>query len=214
MSATPSSTSSTPPAAFRWCSVRLTPAGLTQVSGETATGSQQTTFNAMNQFMGVMTDPFVAGRDDPVSAGGNPNAFADDQTLAYAAKRKPECDALAAIYTKAPPVAPAFEQRWSVWAAGFGGSQTTDWRSRSARIEQHAQQPCGRRGRRRLPYFAEHAGGLCAGRWRHQFQLSMDLARAGPTCSRPVPSSGTMSARPISPARWPMAGRTSPPIAP
>ena len=102
----------------------LAPAGLTQVSGETATGSQQTTFNAMNQFMGVMTDPFVAGRDDPISAGGNPNAFADDQTLAYAAKRKPN-DALAAIYTKAPPVAPAFEQRWSVWAAGFGGSQTT-----------------------------------------------------------------------------------------
>jgi uncharacterized protein with beta-barrel porin domain len=97
---------------------------LTQVTGETATGSQQTTFNAMNQFLGVMTDPFVAGRGDPISAGGNPNAFADEQTLAYAAKRKPN-DALAAIYTKAPPVAPAFVQRWSVWAAGFGGSQTT-----------------------------------------------------------------------------------------
>ena len=37
----------------------LTPAGLTQISGETAAGSQQTTFNAMNQFMGVMTDPFI-----------------------------------------------------------------------------------------------------------------------------------------------------------
>ena len=43
----------------------LTPAGLTQISGETATGSQQTTFNAMTQFMGVMTDPFIAGRGDP-----------------------------------------------------------------------------------------------------------------------------------------------------
>jgi hypothetical protein len=32
---------------------------LTQVSGETATGSQQTTFDAMGQFMGVMTDPFM-----------------------------------------------------------------------------------------------------------------------------------------------------------
>ena len=28
--------------------------------------------------------------------------------------------------TKAPPRAPSFAQRWSVWAAGFGGSQTTD----------------------------------------------------------------------------------------
>ncbi|MBR1211978.1 autotransporter outer membrane beta-barrel domain-containing protein [Bradyrhizobium sp. JYMT SZCCT0180] len=102
----------------------LTPAGLSQVSGETATGSQQTTFNAMNQFMGVMTDPFIAGRGDPVSGGGNPNAYTED-SLAYAAKRKPN-DALAAIYTKAPPIVQNFEQRWSVWAAGFGGSQTTD----------------------------------------------------------------------------------------
>ena len=93
----------------------LTPAGLTQVSGEAATGSQQTTFNAMNQFMGVMTDPFIAGRGDPISGGGSPNA--------YAARRNAS-DALAAIYTKAPPLAP--EQRWSVWAAGFGGSQTSD----------------------------------------------------------------------------------------
>src|SRR5260370_4227770 len=29
------------------------------------------------------------------------------------------------MFTKAPPPS-SFEQRWSVWAAGFGGSQTTD----------------------------------------------------------------------------------------
>jgi uncharacterized protein with beta-barrel porin domain len=101
----------------------LTPTGLTQVSGELATGSQQTTFNAMNQFMGVMSDPFVAGRGDGVSAGGGATGYADEAN-AYAAKRKPN-DALAAIYTKAPPVVP-FEQRWSTWVAGYGGSQTTD----------------------------------------------------------------------------------------
>lgn len=101
----------------------LTPAGLTQLSGEGATAPQQTTFNAMNQFMGVMTDPFVAGRGDPVSAGGGAAGYADE-ALSYAGKRKPN-DALAAIYTKAPP-APPFAQRWSVWAAGFGGSQRID----------------------------------------------------------------------------------------
>jgi autotransporter-associated beta strand protein len=42
----------------------LTPIGLSQISGETATGSQQTTFDAMTQFMGVMTDPFIGGRGD------------------------------------------------------------------------------------------------------------------------------------------------------
>ncbi|MGX0960015.1 uncharacterized protein with beta-barrel porin domain [Bradyrhizobium japonicum] len=108
----------------------LTPSGLTQLSGEVGSAPQQTTFNAMTQFMGVMTDPFVAGRGDPVSAGGAPNAYAEE-SMAYAATGKGRSstarDAFAA-YTKAP-VAPAFEQRWSVWAAGFGGSQQTDGNS-------------------------------------------------------------------------------------
>jgi uncharacterized protein with beta-barrel porin domain len=99
--------------------------GLTQMSGETATGSQQTTFNAMNQFLGVMTDPFVAGRDEAANTPGAAPGYADEEALAYAAKKRNPNDALAAIYTKASPVVP-FQQRWSVWAAGFGGSQTTD----------------------------------------------------------------------------------------
>jgi uncharacterized protein with beta-barrel porin domain len=103
----------------------LTPAGLTQLSGEAGTGSQQTTFNAMNQFMGVMTDPFVAGRGDGLPAGGTAAGYADEEALAYTQKRRPG-DALAAITTKAPPIVPSFQQRWSVWATGFGGSQTTD----------------------------------------------------------------------------------------
>ncbi|WP_316175564.1 MULTISPECIES: autotransporter domain-containing protein [unclassified Bradyrhizobium] len=101
----------------------LTPAGLTQISGETATGSQQTTFNAMTQFMGVMTDPFVGGRGDQGSAPSGAIGYAEE-TLAFASKRNPN-DALAAIYTKAP-AAPVARPGWSVWAAGFGGSQTTD----------------------------------------------------------------------------------------
>ena len=88
----------------------LTPAGLTQVSGETAAGSQQTTFNAMGQFMGMMTDPFMnRGSNGASSPSG------------YAAAANPT-DAFA-MFTKAPPA--SFEQRWSVWASGFGGSQST-----------------------------------------------------------------------------------------
>ena len=93
---------------------------LTQLSGETATGSQQTTFDAMNQFMGVMTDPFMDRTGGAIAsqrAGGY-----TDEALGYANSNK-KTDAFAG-FTKAPQ-APAFEQRWSVWAAGFGGSQTT-----------------------------------------------------------------------------------------
>jgi uncharacterized protein with beta-barrel porin domain len=95
--------------------------GLTQISGETATGSQQTTFNAMNQFMGVLLDPFIDGRGAQTQATGI--AYADEEALAYAAKRSNN-DAYAAIYRKAP-LAPAYDPRWSVWAAAYGGSQTT-----------------------------------------------------------------------------------------
>jgi uncharacterized protein with beta-barrel porin domain len=110
----------------------LTPAGLSQLSGEVATGSQQTTFNAMGLFMGLLTDPFVAGRGDPVSAGSAAPQFAEenDGASAYAAngkaRSKSERDAYAAIYRKAPVIVDPFVQRWSVWAAGYGGSQTTD----------------------------------------------------------------------------------------
>jgi autotransporter-associated beta strand protein len=105
----------------------LTPAGLTQASGETATVSQQTTFNAMTQFMGMMTDPFTPGR----GPGANAPAYAGDDVAAngYASSGKPrsqnEREAYAAVYSKAP-LRSSYDPRWSVWAAGFGGSQTTD----------------------------------------------------------------------------------------
>jgi uncharacterized protein with beta-barrel porin domain len=98
----------------------LTPNGLTQVSGETATGSQKTTFNAMGLFMGLLTDPFM---NRTGGFGGSPASSGYAEENAYAARSNPT-DAFA-MFTKAPPVAPSFEQRWSVWAAGFGGSQNT-----------------------------------------------------------------------------------------
>ncbi|HEX7924823.1 MAG TPA: autotransporter domain-containing protein [Bradyrhizobium sp.] len=97
--------------------------GLTQLSGETAAGSQQTTFNAMNQFMGTMLDPFVDGRGAAAVPAGA-TAYVDDNSLAYAAKYSTS-DAAAAIYRKAP-IAESYDPRWSVWAAAYGGSQTTD----------------------------------------------------------------------------------------
>lgn len=99
----------------------LGPNGLTQASGESATGSQQTTFNAMNLFLGLLTDVYNSGRSG--MSGATP--YADDVSAsAYAARRNDARVAFASIYRKAP--AATFEQRWDVWAAGYGGSQTTD----------------------------------------------------------------------------------------
>jgi autotransporter-associated beta strand protein len=98
----------------------LSPAGLTQASGELGTSSQQTTFNAMGQFMGLLTDPYMQRNG---GAGLTPGAsgFAEEGDASVYAARK-STDAFA-MFTKAPP---AYEQRWSVWASGFGGSQSTD----------------------------------------------------------------------------------------
>jgi fibronectin-binding autotransporter adhesin len=93
----------------------LQPRGLTQVSGEVATTSQQTTFDAMNLFMTTMMDWSMAGRGDM--------ATPPSPALGYAGARDAH-----AMVTKAP-LAPTFEQRWNVWATGFGGSQTTDGNS-------------------------------------------------------------------------------------
>jgi Autotransporter beta-domain len=104
----------------------LTPAGLTQASGELGTGSQQTTFDAMNLFMGTMLDPSNRGTSSTPGGGasfyaseGDANGYASTQNSGAAH------DAYA-MFTKAPPAVTPFEQRWKVWAAGFGGSQTTD----------------------------------------------------------------------------------------
>ncbi|WP_083742100.1 autotransporter outer membrane beta-barrel domain-containing protein [Bradyrhizobium mercantei] len=100
----------------------LSAGGLTQASGESATGAQQTTFDAMHQFMGVLTDPFM-GRGDGVGGSSAATGYADegDQTSAYAARRGTDAFAM---FTKAP--AAAFVPRWNVWVAGFGGSQSTN----------------------------------------------------------------------------------------
>jgi uncharacterized protein with beta-barrel porin domain len=93
---------------------------LSQVSGEVGTGAQQTTFNAMGQFMGLLTDPFM-GRNGASNPMPGATGYAD-QASAYAATKITDAFAM---FTKAPP-AVQFEAHWSVWAAGFGGSQTTD----------------------------------------------------------------------------------------
>ncbi len=102
--------------------------GLTQLSGETATGSQQTTFNAMNQFMGMMTDPFTPGRSDNGTPQTGAVPYAEENALAYASNGNSsrEREAYAAMYRKAPSMADTLAQRWSVWGAAYGGSQATD----------------------------------------------------------------------------------------
>ena len=107
----------------------LTLAVLSQASGETATGSQQTTFQAMGQFLSTLLDPFIGGRES--TAGqilATPYAEENSASADAEKRKKPSDDAgaaCAAVFTKAP-LRQVYDPHWSVWASGFGGSQTTE----------------------------------------------------------------------------------------
>jgi len=93
---------------------------LTLLSGEAATGAQQGAFQLTNQFLGIMLDPFVDGRNSIAGAGG--------PTLGFAPEREELPDDIALAYAKllkAPPKPASFDERWSVWGAGYGGGNRT-----------------------------------------------------------------------------------------
>jgi outer membrane autotransporter protein len=93
---------------------------LTLLSGEAATGGQQAAFQLTNQFLGIMLDPFVDGRSSSAGTGGPALGFAPER------EELPEDIALAySKILKAPPKPATFDQRWSVWGAGYGGSNRT-----------------------------------------------------------------------------------------
>jgi autotransporter-associated beta strand protein len=106
------------------------PLNLSQASGETSTGSQQSTFNAMNLVMGLLTDPFIDGRGGSSPSSGGASGFAEegDAASAYAAKRLNAAhDAFAKMPTKAEAARNnLFDPHWSVWGAAYGGGSTTD----------------------------------------------------------------------------------------
>jgi len=101
---------------------------LTLLSGEAATGGQQVAFQLTNQFLNVMLDPFVDGRSNPL--GGSAIGFApereelpDDLALAYAKiLKEPPAPSLP---SPASGGGLGWGQRWSVWGAGYGGSNRT-----------------------------------------------------------------------------------------
>ena len=196
----------------------LAPQGLTQASGELATASQQTTFDAMNLFLGLLTDPFVAGRGDRH----------DRQCGCAALRRRKRCcerlrsERQAAQQERARSLCRGLSQgvdtrqlRSALERMGGGLWRLADHRRQyRARLE-HCDQPqyserpsapttCSRRAP--LPVSRSPVAA--------PISVSTGSAPAAPTCSRPAPSSVTPTGPLMSPARWLTAGRTSPPIAP
>ena len=94
---------------------------LSQLDGEAAVDGKSTAFQSMTEFLSLMLDPFVGGRNGVGSGGALGFApereayFPSDIALAY--------DAI----LKAPPKPTAsFDRRWSAWGAAYGGANKTD----------------------------------------------------------------------------------------
>lgn len=101
---------------------------LSQLSGEAVTGSQQSAFQLMDEFLTFMLDPFVGGGD--IGRGGGAMSFAPANGFAsngLASENRGLPDDAALAYNavlKAP--AASFEQRWSTRGAAYGGYDRTN----------------------------------------------------------------------------------------
>ena len=166
---------------------------LTQISGETATGSQQTTFDAMGLFLGLLTDPFVAGA---TAQGVGCRRGAVERLRVPPRKSAPRAMPMPCS-PRRRRVTP-FEQRWSAWAAGYGGSQTTDGNATfgSNTVTSSIYGTAVGADYRFSPFtiagFALAGGGT-------NFSVANGWARAVPICSRPAHSFGTQLGRLTSP---------------
>jgi uncharacterized protein with beta-barrel porin domain len=96
-------------------------AALSQLSGEAGPDSQQGAFQLMNQFLGLMVDPFANGRGGP---SGGAAGFAPEQTSSL----PPDIALAYASVLKAPPANATMptDRRWNVWGQAYGGYNTAN----------------------------------------------------------------------------------------
>lgn len=95
----------------------LTPAGLSQVSGESATGVQQSSATVMNPFMTSLTAVAPDGRGVPLAPA--PTGYAS-----YSSTKEQAEDLPTRKGGRPPAITPDPDLwRWSVWAGGYGAAQ-------------------------------------------------------------------------------------------
>jgi uncharacterized protein YhjY with autotransporter beta-barrel domain len=121
----------------------LSPSGLTQIDGEDATGAEDGAFQMMDEFLGLMLDPFVDGRGTggtlagpgssadnggnvAVGANDSPNALAYSGDAQSSQSAAPAQLALASLPNMKEPPPLVYQPRFSAWASGYGGLANID----------------------------------------------------------------------------------------
>ena len=114
-----------------------------------------------------MLDPFVDGRDGVGRARRRRRSHSHPSAKPYPTKSRspmPRCS------KRRPCRPPSFEQRWSVWGGGYGGSNRTCGDPAVVGSHDLSARTAGFAGRPRLSGHAQHRRGLCARGRRHQLE--------------------------------------------
>jgi hypothetical protein len=172
---------------------------LLQLDGEVSTDAEKGAFQLMNQFLGLMLDPFVDGR-----FGAGTSSFAPDRE----ASLPPDIAMAYASILKAPPK--VVDNRWSVWGTGFGGTSHTNGDPNVGSSDVTANTYGFASGadyhftRDTLVGFALAGAGTNWG-------LSQFLGNGRSDAFQPASTARRRGARSISPQRWPTPRTGSPP---
>ena len=152
---------------------------LAQLSGEAATGAQQSGFQTMSSFLALMTNPFADNRNPPETPPSRAPIF------------------YKAPFYKAAAGAPSDARRWSIWAAAYGGEGTNNGDpsgvgGNKLTTRRAALPPASTIGSRPTRWSASRSRAAAPrGRWRP------DWAAGARTSSRPVSMACSAMARPI-----------------
>jgi autotransporter-associated beta strand protein len=170
---------------------------LTQASGEIATGAAAAGFQSMDLFLNLMLDPFLETRLADGSLQGRALGFAPEQQTTLPAAMS----AYAGLPTKAPPRA-SFDQRWTVWGAAAGASDST----RAMPLPAAAPSTCAAESSR--------PASTIASRPTRSWALRSRAARKRSASTRSRPPAAAAPCRAASTARRASATRISPPPPP
>jgi len=93
-------------------------ADMSLLSGENSTGAQNTAFNSMNAFLGMILNPYNQGRSDNIgmNPGGGALGYTDDDSKRTKVAARHAIDNAYASATRM-----SVDRRWTAWGGAYGG---------------------------------------------------------------------------------------------
>jgi hypothetical protein len=171
------------------------------------TGAQKVGFQAADQFLNLMLDPFVDGRSGIGAA--------DHPALGFAPDQETLPDDIALAYSKVlkgpPKAVPLYEPRWTVWGGAYGGSNRTTGDLAVTGSHDLSARTAGLAGGFDYRLTPDTVVGLAFAGGGTDWSLAQGWAVAEAMPSRPASMAPQKPARLTSPPPWPSPTTGCPP---